>query len=571
MQRFYFGLACVLLGISPLLAQWSGDPAINTPVCTAVNSQLYPSVVTDGAGGVITAWPDQRNSASAQNVYAQRIGPDGTMRWDVNGVAVAPVAAFQSYPVMVSDGHGGAIIAWDDTRNTSTKADVYVQHINSSGVLQWGATGSTVCSADQDQSNVQIIGDGAGGAIIVWDDTRAGSLTNPFLYAQRIDSSGVPLWAANGVQIGTVAATHWGLTLMSDGANGAILVWEEVHNGFGDIYAQRVSGTGAALWASDGVPICTADNWQVTPQLCTDDAGGAFITWADHRAPFTYNIYAQRINSSGSPQWTADGIPICTATGGQSGPLLVADSAGTAVIAWSDGRSTANNSDVYAQRVNRAGTTLWTADGLLICGAAGVQGVDCISSDNLGGVMLTWADNRVSGVGSPDIYGQRVTSSGAFQWSANGIPISTASGTQQGSRFVNYGSSGAIVVWEDHRYGDDNIDIYCGHVNANGTLTGVKENPSQTGIVPPTFSLDQNFPNPFNPSTTVRYGLPQRAHVTIIVYNTLGQQVAQLLNGDIDAGYHEIQFNATNLASGEYFYRIQAGSYVETRKLILVR
>ena len=83
--------------------------------------------------------------------------------------------------------------------------------------------------------------------------------------------------------------------------------------------------------------------------------------------------------------------------------------------------------------------------------------------------------------------------------------------------------------------------------------------------------LSQNYPNPFNPATTIRYGLPNRSHVTLTVYNTLGQQVAQLINSDIDAGYHEIQFNASNLASGVYFYRMQAGSYVETKKLCLVR
>ena len=82
-------------------------------------------------------------------------------------------------------------------------------------------------------------------------------------------------------------------------------------------------------------------------------------------------------------------------------------------------------------------------------------------------------------------------------------------------------------------------------------------------------ALGQNYPNPFNPSTTIRYGLPNRSHVTLTVFNTLGQQVAQLVNGDMEAGYHEVKFDASKLASGVYLYRMQAGSYVETRKLLL--
>jgi hypothetical protein len=97
---------------------------------------------------------------------------------------------------------------------------------------------------------------------------------------------------------------------------------------------------------------------------------------------------------------------------------------------------------------------------------------------------------------------------------------------------------------------------------------GVEELP--TGIPLAAF-LDQNYPNPFNPSTTIRYGLPERSHVSLAVYNTLGQKVAQVVSGEVDAGYHEVKFNAPNLPSGVYFYRLQAGSYVETKKLLLVR
>jgi hypothetical protein len=85
------------------------------------------------------------------------------------------------------------------------------------------------------------------------------------------------------------------------------------------------------------------------------------------------------------------------------------------------------------------------------------------------------------------------------------------------------------------------------------------------------FTLAQNFPNPFNPSTTIRYRLPVRSNVKLMVFNTLGQRVAILQNGEQDAGYYEVRFDARGLPSGVYFYRIMAGTFVETRRLILLR
>ena len=100
---------------------------------------------------------------------------------------------------------------------------------------------------------------------------------------------------------------------------------------------------------------------------------------------------------------------------------------------------------------------------------------------------------------------------------------------------------------------------------------GIPVSVGDTRDLPTTFSLSQNYPNPFNPSTTIRYGLPNRSHVTLTVFNTLGQQVAQLVNGDMEAGYHEVKFDGSKLASGVYLYRMQAGAYTSTRKLVLVK
>jgi hypothetical protein len=92
-----------------------------------------------------------------------------------------------------------------------------------------------------------------------------------------------------------------------------------------------------------------------------------------------------------------------------------------------------------------------------------------------------------------------------------------------------------------------------------------------TSELPHKLQLLQNYPNPFNPSTTIGYALPQGSYVTLTVFNTLGQQVATLINETRGAGYHNVQFNGTGFASGVYFYRLRAGDYVVTKRLILLR
>ncbi|MBI5471063.1 MAG: T9SS type A sorting domain-containing protein [Ignavibacteriae bacterium] len=89
--------------------------------------------------------------------------------------------------------------------------------------------------------------------------------------------------------------------------------------------------------------------------------------------------------------------------------------------------------------------------------------------------------------------------------------------------------------------------------------------------IPTIFALEQNYPNPFNPVTTIRFDLPRLANVSLEVYNELGQRVATLVNEMREAGYHEATFDATNLSSGVYFYRINAGTFVQTKKLLVIK
>ena len=107
----------------------------------------------------------------------------------------------------------------------------------------------------------------------------------------------------------------------------------------------------------------------------------------------------------------------------------------------------------------------------------------------------------------------------------------------------------------------------CWRDAGQATATGVRE----VAALPVAYALHQNYPNPFNPSTTIRYGLPSRSMVSLTIYNAIGQQVAVLQQGEKEAGYHSVQFNASHLASGVYFYRLQTGAFVDTKKFLLLK
>ena len=100
------------------------------------------------------------------------------------------------------------------------------------------------------------------------------------------------------------------------------------------------------------------------------------------------------------------------------------------------------------------------------------------------------------------------------------------------------------------------------------TTTSINESGEN---IPTKFSLSQNYPNPFNPSTTIKYDLPREEMVTIKVYDMLGREVKTLVNEYKNAGSYSIEFNASNLSSGTYFYRITAGDFTEIKKLILLK
>jgi hypothetical protein len=548
----------------PAPAQWSTDPKVNNAICTTANQQKAPRVVTDGSGGAIISWWDLNLSTPGYNIYAQRIDSVGIVRWTANGAAICTGSSIRQNPEMTSDGNGGAIIAWQDNR--SGGGDIYTQRIDSSGLVQWTVDGIPVCADPLDQTSPQLISDGSGGAILTWQDLRDGANYMP--YAQRINASGIAQWKPNGVLLSTTGTAETP-QLLSDGSSGAIIAWHSYTgvypNGNFDIEVQRIDANGQVGWGINGVALCTLPSDQLRPQLVSDSSGGAIVIWEDYRNGPTYsNLYAQKVNAGGVVQWTLDGVAIAPNTIHQLRHKMLGDGGGGAFVAWQ--YSSINS--VYAQRIDSGGFTRWGRDGLSI-GSAGDSRYPQITTDGRDGAIITWYDYRGSGNG--DIFAQRVDSAGTVLWAANGVGVCRDPGGQVFPRLVETADGGAIITWEDGRnIAVTSTDIYAQQISAAGILgqiTGV----SDVGGMPKEYALLQNYPNPFNPSTTIKYELSKASRVELGMYDMLGREVSRLVDDREEAGAHEVKFDGASLSSGVYFYRLRAGNFVQTHKLLLLR
>jgi len=183
-------------------------------------------------------------------------------------------------------------------------------------------------------------------------------------------------------------------------------------------------------------------------------------------------------------------------------------------------------------------------------------------------------------------------------WASAGLPVTNdtlyAISVRSGS-IIPIGTTGTFVATESICRASDGgllglvgsalvrIDTLTGNssVSARVALDGLRaiaEGLPVTGVAggnsrrgPEQYALEQNFPNPFNPSTTIRYEVPMLSYVTLAVFNTLGQKVATLVQGEVEAGHHNVTFDASGFTSGVYFCRMSARGYTSTRKLLMVR
>lgn len=537
--RLLFGIGFALVFFrTEGRAQWVTDPAVNTAMSIQPQDQQDVHLVSDGNNGAIVVWQDQRNdndtTQSISDVFAQRIDRFGYNLWITGGVAICTNAADQGAPVIASDGNAGAIIAWVDRRNGNR--DVYAQRINSSGNTLWTADGVPVAVKPGTQQDLHIISDGNDGAIIVWQDSSAGAWD---IYVQHLDGSGNTTWTAGGVMVCAAPLYQINPKMSEDGFGGALITWQDIRNGNDyNIYAQRVNSSGVALWAAHGAGVCLSGGTQSNPKIRAGADARSVIAWQDKRFGIEFDIYAQALDSAGAPLWTSNGVVVCNATNNQSALDIASENIQGLIVTWKDERN--GNNDIYSQRLNDSGIPQWTLNGIAIATGTAPQINPNIVGDNAGGAIIVWQD---SSSGTWDVKSQRVDSGGNIQWAVNGVSVGIAADNQTSPKNVSDGQGGSVFAWQDKRNGND-FDIYAHHLFADGTPVGVIEEP--------VFSEAFVFPNPFSQSATLHFTSLKNKNITLKIFDLAGKVVMKKNPG----AENNFNIERGSLENGIYFYEL---------------
>ena len=565
-------------GIIERKSSWSQSSLENIPIATNPSQNGSPQIVTDGHRGAIISWDHGEETWSPvydmRGNYAQRIDSLGQAHWQNNGVGISLGRRFAGSRAITPDGEGGAIITWIVWVNplaTNGPLNLCAQRIDANGNLLWQAAGVDIVTNGTAAGGSMITSDGKGGAIIAWETTTG------TICAQRVNSSGIPLWSSGGVLVGmyNYPNSPWGnpgSALAHDPESGTVILWQT--GASSGVHAQRIDTSGSVRWGGDGILLSATGGYSTF--VLPAGGGQAFAAWTDTRVGAA-GIYAQRLDTAGTFRWGGTGLPVDVTLTSKTDVRLVPDGKGGVIAAWFDNRNYPPLVGVFGQRISGTGTLLWPSTSVCFADSVGSSVYLAPVSDLKGGVILVYA-KRI-GSSFTDIFAQHVDSAGAPQWGENGVAVCSAGKDQYVPVAISDGVGGAITAWTDLRRSTTPSSplacVFAQLVNRTGGLggtlvTAVAERPS---AVPESFRLFQNYPNPFNPSTTIEYDLPVPSKVVIRIYDILGRQVQELTNGIEPAGRIKLVWNPQNrLASGVYFCRIEVisiGSGAATQNRVL--
>lgn len=602
-------------------SQWSGNGQV---VCSSPNDQLEPKMLPDGTGGAIMTWIDFRSGNGFTDVYCQRLNSGGSPMWLNQGVPVCVAPNTQWNIQLTDDGLGNCIVVWQDRRAGSFD-NIYAQKIDVNGGIAWAQDGIPVAPTTGVQYYPQIASDRSGGAFVTWQDNRLGSDYN--IYAQHLDAGGQQVWSTSGLSICSAKGHQYNPQIISQGSS-AIITWQDRRNGDFDIYAQRLTSAGSGMWGDDGTTIVEMPLDQFLPQLVTDNINGAIFAWADYQnGGGTTDIYAHRIGANGKlaggcfrsfqqQMFSGKGTRVHTRysrvvlnmpnEGNVRDSLFGRGAFATGILL---GIQRPDSNRIYGWEYFTR--SFYVRNALPQNGAP--RPFDYIYDrkfvNRLRNPSVYRYDNRLAGelltlrlnIAASDA-GITETGFGDLVYRDTSLKPNTSL-DHKSLRALASTVDSLLSYWKwypgvDYKALANTLGAinssFAGRFDTSSTIP-LRVSPmgplfSRQHLIPGTdpppqipafiaqevdeevpdgFALFQNYPNPFNPITTIEFSLIEPSLVSLRIYNTLGQEMAKVIDGVVmDEGRQLVDVEASKLSSGVYFYRLVADPVSAPGKLV---
>ncbi len=567
-------IIALILFVLPLAAsaQWSTDPLVNLSIADRPSEQVVPKIAATGDGGCFVGWYDL--ASGNYDIYLQRLDMEGQELWAHNGIAVSahPQNSWIVDWDLIADGAGGAVLTFVDIR-AGGDWDVYAYRVAADGGMLWGSDGIAVSVNADFEADPKVTRTTGGDFVVVW--SRSPNVGDGSVMMQRIAPDGTVLLAAGGVPIATETGRDPGFPdLVSDGADGAIVCWLRdiaTYSSPRHLRAERFDASGASVWGAP-VSVYSAASLPMgySPEILPDDAGGALLLWHAYVGGI-YNSFVQRLDAAGAQLWTPGGVSVSTLGGMYHiSPTFSFDSAtGDTYVFW-DERNTAQSAwGIFGQRFDATGSRLWGASGQSFLPTNSLYKGFLSALPAPGGAMLFWIDEP-SGYGSDRVRGFRTDDSGAWTWGPAPIDVATTPSIKGRLPVASASDGRALLIWEDDRAGT--VDVYGQAVNTDGSLGDLTGLPG----APVALASLAAYPNPFNPTTTLRVDLKTAQNVELSIHDANGRLIANLLHEDMPAGSRNLRWDGRNmngatLPSGLYLARLRAEEGLLTEKLLLLK
>lgn len=429
-------------------------------------------------------------------------------------------------------------VVWYDERDGNQ--EVYYKR-STNGGLTWGADARL--SYDINVSEDPSVAVSGNIVIVTWSDNR--NTSDYEIYSIR-STDGGSIWGLETRLTNTTGSSSYSPAVLISGTL-VHLVWEDYRDGNREIYYKRSTNSGAS-WGTDvRLTNNIAQSWYVSLS-----ASGSYLytAWQDNRDA-NYEIYFKRSTDDGLT-WGAD--TRMTNNTGTSWYASIGSAGSLAHIVWEESRD--GNYEIYYKRSTDNGLT-WGTDTRLTNQISSSQKPSLsVSGSNL---HIVWEEARD---GNIEIYYKR-SSDGGLTWGSD-TRLTNNTGTSY-HPFIAVNGLALHVTWYDNRDGND--EIYYKR-DTTGNPVALHQISSE---VPMEFKLYQNYPNPFNPNTVIRYSVKENTAVKLAIFNSIGQEVSVLVSEPQQPGTYEADWDASGSPSGIYYYRLTAGNFIQTNKMILMK